>query len=112
MRFYICAVIALILVGTWKTPIDQPRYPKVMAEFPGASLKWVHIAEPEFQKRGLDLDHYTVYVDEHDNTVDVSLASLDANKHASTRGSSGAYPAYDVQIDKAQKKVLRSYYQR
>lgn len=110
MRFYICAVIALISLGTWNVPIARTKYPRITAEFPGASLKWVHIAEPEFQKRGLDLDHYTVYVDEHDKTVDVSLDSLDADPRAF--GSSGTYPAYDVEIDKAQKKVLRSYYQR
>ena len=57
----------------------QPKYPRVLAEFPGASLKWVHIAEPEFQKRGLSLDHYTVSVLEHKDAVDVSLTSLDAS---------------------------------
>ena len=81
-----------------------------MAEFPGGSLKWVHLAEPEFQRKGLDLDHYIVSVAENDKTVDVSLTSFDANKQG--RGSSGTYPAYDVEIDKVQKKIIRSYYER
>lgn len=112
MRTCIFAVFALIFVGTWKTPDAQPKYPKVAAEFPGASLKWVHIAEPEFQKRGINLDHYTVSVIEDDKTVDVSLISLDADRHASVRGSSGTYPGFAVEIDKAQKKVLSSSYVR
>jgi hypothetical protein len=88
----------------------QPKYPRVMAEFPGASLKWVHVAEPEFQKRGLNLNHYTVSVVEHKDTVEVILTSFDASKQA--RGSSGTYPAFEVEIAKADDKVIRSNYVR
>lgn len=84
--------------------------PKVTAEFPGASLKWVHIAEAEFQRKKLDVDKYTVSVVEESNSVTVSLSSLDSVP--GTRGSSGIYSAYTVEISKKDLKILRSNYVR
>ena len=110
MRTCLCVAIALISAGIWTAPIAQSKHSTITAEFPGASLKWVRIAEPEFQKRGLDLDHYIVYVGEYDKTVIVSLASPDADPNA--RGSSGTYPGYEVEISKSEKKILSSHYVR
>ncbi len=90
----------------------QPKYPKVMAEFPGASLKWVHIAEPEFRQRELDLEHYMVSVLEYKETVDVLLVSVDASTSPEARGSSGTFPAFTVEISRADDKVIRAYYVR
>jgi len=86
--------------------------PEGASQFPGTSLKWVHAAEPEFQKRGLNLDHYTVSVLEHKDTVEVSLRSLDASTSPEVRGSSGTYPAFAVEISRVDDKVIRAYYVR
>ena len=67
-------------------------------------------AEPEFQRRKLDLNKYTVSVIEERDSVAVVLKSLDAIE--GVRGSSGSYPGYEVEISKKDLKVVRSNYVR
>jgi len=113
MRTAICVVaIVLFSMCTWRASMAQPKYPRVIAEFPGASLKWVHVAEPEFRKKGLNPEHYVVSVLEYKDTIDVSLTSIDASTSPEVRGSSGTYPAFDVEIAKVDGKVIRAYYVR
>lgn len=88
----------------------QSNPPKVMAEFSGASLKWIHAAEPEFQQKKLDLDKYTVLVVEQGDSVTVILKSTDSVEGA--RGSTGKYPGYEVEISKENLKILLSNYVR
>jgi len=88
----------------------QSNTPKMMAEFPGASLKWVRAAEPEFQQKKLDLDKYTVLVVEREDSVTVILKSTDSVE--GSRGSTGKYPGYEVEISKKDLKILRSNYVR
>lgn len=90
--------------------MGQTLYPKTIAQFPGASLKWVNIAQPEFRNRGLDLDHYTVSIADDKDRVDVTLRSINGSKQA--RGSSATHPAFTVEIAKASRKVIRAYYVR
>jgi len=101
------SVLVIILCGA---STAQTSGTKVIAEFPGTALKWVHAAEPEFERRNLDLAKYNVSVVEERDSVTVALALLDANPHA--RGSSGSYPGYAVEIGKKDLRVLRSYYVR
>lgn len=108
-RFAWAMMVAISVLG-WSSPTAQSNPPKVKAEFPGASLKWVHAAEPEVQRRKLDLDNYTVSVIEEDDSVAVSLTSPDAAKGA--RGSTGSYPGYEVEISKKDMTVVRSNYIR
>src|SRR5690348_3163704 len=82
--------------------IAQTSRPKLEARFPGAALKWVHAAEPDFQRRHLDLEKYNVSVEEGRDSVIVGLSSPDADPHA--RGSSGTYPDYVVEISKKDLK--------
>lgn len=82
----------------------------VDAELPGKSLKWIHIAEPQFKREKLDLDKYTVTVFEEDESVAVILTSFDAPKRS--RGSGGTYPAYEVEISKKTMKIIRASYVR
>lgn len=113
MRSAICVgAIAVLSMCATMASLAQPRYPRVVAKFPGASLKWVHIAEPEFQKKGINLEHYTVSVLDEKDTVDVVLMSLDASTDPRVMGSSGTYPGFDVEISKANNKVVQSYYVR
>ena len=114
MRSAICVgAIAVLSMCATMASLAQPRYPRVVAKFPGASLKWVHIADPEFQKKGINLEHYTVSVLEDDkDTVDVLLMSLDASTDPRVMGSSGTYPGFTVEISKANDKIVRSYYIR
>lgn len=84
--------------------------PRVTAEFAGASLKWIHAAEPEFQQKKLDLDRYTVLVIEQADSVTVLLKSTDSVEGA--KGSTGKYPSYGVEISKKDMKILSSSYAR
>jgi hypothetical protein len=88
--------------------VAQSGPPKVVAEFSGAFLKWIHAAEPEFQRQKLDLNKYIVSVVEQRDSVTVGLSSVDSVQGA--RGSTGSHPGYEVEISKKDLKVLRSNY--
>lgn len=110
MKTSVWATMAVISILGWRGLMAQPDPPKVIAEFSGASLKWIYAAKPEFQRRKLALDKYTVSVIEHNDSVTVSLASSDSVPGA--MGSSGSYPGFAVEINKKDVKVLRAYYIR
>jgi hypothetical protein len=104
---------ALVIVGSslgFVALIAQSTRPAVIAEFRGASLKWIHIAQPEFEREKLDLDNYTVSVVEENHSVTVVLTALDAVKGAF--GSSGSHPGFEVEISKKDLKVVRSNFIR
>jgi hypothetical protein len=88
----------------------QSTPPKVIAEFSGSSLKWVRTAEPEFERKNLDLDKYTISVVEQNDSVTVALTSSDSVKGA--RGSSGSFLGFVVEINKKDMKIVRSNYIR
>jgi hypothetical protein len=46
----------------------QSNPPKVLAEFRGESLKWIHVAEPELRRKNFDLDKYIISVVEEDDS--------------------------------------------
>ena len=102
-------VVALASLGLC-TSMAQSGPPKPIVEFSGACLKWIYTAEPEFQKRHLDLDRYVVVVAEQDESVVVALKANDADKGA--RGSTGSFPGYEVEINKKDMRVVRSNYVR
>ena len=110
MKRLTLAILVVASILGWTALMAQSVPPKVTAEFPGASLKWVHIAEAEFQRKKLDVSNYTISVVEENNSVTVGLSSLDSVP--GTRGSSGTYPGYVVEISKKDLKVLRSNYVR
>ncbi len=110
MNRFALAIMLVISIPGWSALMAQSNPPKVMAEFTGASLKWIHAAEPEFQRRKFDLDKYTVSVVEQDDSVTVGLRSYDVVKGA--MGSTGSYPGYEVEISKKDLKVVRSNYIR
>jgi len=110
MKIFVWAMVFVILVLGWSEVLAQSTPPRVIAEFAGASLKWIHVAEPELRRNHLNLDKYMVSVTEEDDSVTVSLLATDAVK--GTKGSSGSYPAYAVEISKKDLRVVRSYYQR
>ena len=107
LAFAIIVVASILAMGA---SMVQSHPPRVMAEFPGASLRWVHTAEPEFQREKLDLDKYTVSVVEEDNFVTVSLSSLDNVQGG--RGSTGTSPGYEVEIGRRDLRILRAHYVR
>jgi hypothetical protein len=104
------AVMVMISVLGQSTLMAQSGPPTVVAEFSGASLKWIHVAEPEFQRQKLNLDKYIVSVVEERDSVTVDLRSYDAVRGA--MGSSGSYPGFEVEISKKDMKVVRSNYVR
>ena len=82
----------------------------VEAELPGASLKWIRIAEVEFERNKLNLDRYRISVEEEDDSVIVILTGLKEPKDS--RGSVGPDPGYEVEISKKDRKILSSNFVR
>ena len=103
-------MVTLLSIQGWNGSIAQSNPPRVVAEFPGSCLKWIRAAEPEFQRKQLDLDKYNISVVEQGNSVVVILSSPGSPKGA--RGSIGAHPGYEVEVNKRDLKVLRSNYVR
>ena len=103
-------IMVLVCFSEWRILMAQSNAPKLRAELPGASLKWIHAAEPEFQRRNLDVDNYVVAVSEQNDSVMVTLRSTDTIE--SSRGSTGKHPGYEVEISKRDLKVLRSNFVR
>jgi hypothetical protein len=102
---------ALLLMGcilALTSLMAQSTRSKVIAEFRGSSLRWIHAAEPEFQRRNLDLDKYIVSVAEGDDSVMITLSPPDVVEGA--RRSSGSYPTFVVEVSKKDLKVVRSNY--
>lgn len=110
MKTFVWAMVLVISLLGWTGLFAQSKPSGVMAEFTGASLKWIRAAEPEFQRRKLPLEKYMVSVVDQDDSVVVDLTSLDSAKR--TRGSTGSYPGYEVEIRKKDLKVVRSNYIR
>ena len=96
-------LIATAIVSGGRT---QDKELGVDAELPGKSLKWIHIAERVFPRKGINIDDWTVVVFEEEDTVTVYLR--DPNQPSTTRGGGGL----NVEISKKTKKVLRTYYSR
>jgi hypothetical protein len=110
MRRLAVAIMVVVSILGWSALMAQSDPPRVTAEFPGASLKWIHVAEFEFQRQKLDVDKYTVSVAEQSESVTVGLTSLDSVLGA--RGNTGTYPGYVVEIRKKDLKIVRSNYIR
>src|SRR5579864_9083768 len=108
-RLTLVLVVMIFVLGR-SALVAQSNAPKVVAEFSGASLKWIHVAEPEFHRQKLDLDKYIVSVVEQRDSVTVGLSSVDAVQGA--RGRTGSHPGYEVEITKKDLKVVRSNYIR
>jgi len=106
----LAAAILVASTLTWSGTMTKTSRLGVAAELPGSSLKWIHIAEGEFERKRLDLDKYRVSVVEEKDSVVVILTGLNVPK--GVRGSIGPYPGYEVEISKKDMKVLRSNYTR
>jgi hypothetical protein len=106
-------MVVPISILAWSGLMAQSN-PRLLAKFPGASMKWVHVAEPEFQREKLDLDKYNLSVAEENDSVTVGLMSLDCVDAANSirRGSCGTHPGFVVVIRKNDMHVIRSYYVR
>jgi hypothetical protein len=83
---------------------------QTMAEFPGTSMKWFHIAEPEFKKHHLDLDNCKVVIEENGDLVEVTLQSNDDKPRS--KGSSGSHPDFTVEINRSNLKIVKFYYDK
>jgi hypothetical protein len=108
-RFPAVAVAVTLALG-WASMMTRSHTRRVLAEFPWSTLKWIRVAEPEFERRKLDVDKYTVMVVEGDDSVTVMLRAPGIRKGA--RGSAGAYPDYEVEISKKDLKIVHSNYVR
>ena len=105
-------VTTMVVISTlgWSAAMVRSNSLKVLAEFPGSSLKWIRVAEPEFEREKLDLNKYTISVVDEGDSVAVMLRAADIPKGA--RGNTAGYPGYEVEISKKDLKVLQSNYTR
>ncbi len=106
-------IAAVILATMLFGPImcnAQSGQSKTLARFPGTALKWIQIAQPEFERKNLDVTRYNIVVDESADSVYVSLISPDSNP--SGRGSTGTYPNFEVTINKKNGKVVSASFAR
>ena len=110
MRRFVWAMFLVISLLGMSELLAQSTTPRVIAEFTGVAMKWIHAAEPEFQRRNLNLDEYIISVAAQDDSVMVTLSAPDSVEGA--RGSSGSHPAFVVEIRKKDLKVVRSNYIR
>ncbi len=110
MKRFVWVLVSVISILGAGELCAQSKPARLLAEFSGTSLKWIHAAEPEFQRRNLNLDRYIVTVTELDNSVMVTLSP--PNVVEGMRGSSGSYPTFVVEISKKDMKILRSNYVR
>jgi len=109
MKQILIAVVAIaISCGNYSMAQANPE--RVKTEFPGSCLKWIHLAEVEFEHRNLDVNNYIISVFEKSDSVVISLSSPDQPNGA--RGSTGKYPGFEVEIGAKNLKILRSNYIR
>lgn len=100
-----------LLVATMQTGgAQQQPHVGVLAELPGSLLKWIHIAEPEFERQNLDVSKYVVSVAEDGDSVHVTLTN--PHRKQGVRGNPGPLPEYDVEIRNRDGKVVRQSYIR
>ena len=103
---FLAIVVLLISSGMVSGGTTQQTDSWLRAELPGPSLKWIHIAERVWARKGINVDDFTVKVFEEEDTVTVTLE--DPNLPSTVRGGGGL----NLEISKKAKKVARSYYSR
>jgi hypothetical protein len=111
MKRIVWTIMVLVAILGCSELTGQSK-PRLLAKFPVASLKWIHIAEPVFQREKLDLEKYTVSVTDEADSVTVSLISLDCVEGWKGRGNCGSYSGFVVTVDKKDMHVIRSNYVR
>jgi hypothetical protein len=110
MKIILVTLLLTLSVFKWSATMLQETPPDVTARFPGAALKWVHIAEPEFEREKLDLSKYNVSVVDQENSVVVILRAVGLSENV--MGSMGKYPGYSVEISKKDLKIIQKNYAR
>ncbi len=106
----VIVILTAIVVGSILCSAQSESPVKTVAKFSGTALKWIQIAQPEFERERLDVSRYNVVVDESADEVYVMLISPDSKP--SYRGSSGTYPNFEVTISKKDGKVVNASFAR
>jgi hypothetical protein len=110
MKPMMLAAMLLLSILDWRGAAAHASSLRVIAEFPGVALKWVKIADVEFARQKLDKNNYKIVVVDTDASIVVILDDLE--KLPGTRGSSGKYPGYEVEIRKSDLAIVRSNFVR
>jgi hypothetical protein len=110
MRWILALAVLVVAISASIAASAITSQSRIETQMPGSSLKWIHIAEHEWERKEFDLDKYRVLVVEEENSVTVILRGL--NEPKGTLGSIGPDPGYEVEISKKTYKVLRSNYVR
>lgn len=77
----------------------------------GRNVLFLEAALPEIKKRKLNLELYRVSFKETAEAVIILMHDIDTPA-GSSRGSSGKHPAYEIEMHKETKKILKSAYVR
>jgi hypothetical protein len=109
MRNFI--LIAIVACCCLRCSEAVERADFVKAEFPGSSLKWIHIAEAQFRRQKLDVDKYTVCLIYRDDSVVVMLENP-GTEDIKSYGNPGPLPEYEVEISKKDSKIIHANYIR
>jgi hypothetical protein len=106
MRTTLFIMMIAIFTARWDGSAPPAPPLKVMAELPGASLKWIRAAQPEIEREKLDVNKYFITVTEEDDSVSIILTS------SRPRGDPGPLPGFEVEINKKDMRVIKSNYIR
>lgn len=110
MRRNALFAISIFVAAVQSGAAQQRPNVGVKVELPGSSLKWIHLAEPEFERQNLDVSKYVVTVAEDGDSVHVTLTN--PRRKQGVRGNPGPLPEYDVEIRRTDGKVVRQSYIR
>jgi hypothetical protein len=103
------SVSILLLVGVLGS-VQAGEHMKKVGTISGAVLEVVQVAIPKLREKQLNPDDYEVSVFETDSSFVVLFD--DPNRPAGQRGSTEKVPAFEVEIAKADRRVVRANFVR
>jgi hypothetical protein len=104
------SALALPLSLGGSLALSQADGPKLTAVVPGASIKWLEIANSETRRKHLNPDNFSVSVVEANGLAIVIFKSV--NAPAQTKGNGLSRIGYEVQIRKSDAKIVHSNFLR
>jgi hypothetical protein len=110
MKMAALAIAVLAIAVQTGSAIRQSHEGGISVQLPGSALKWIHIAEKEFERQKLDVSKYDVTVTEENDTVSVSLTN--PHRPQGIRGNPGPLPEFTVDISKSNAELIRRRYVR
>ena len=108
-RRSLIAIAGLVFLGR-RMSLAQEVRPGTAVKFPGTYLKLLRVAEQKLIQEGLKPDNYMISLFEEHDRLAVIFRSVDSPE--GVKGSGGTYPAYSVEIRKADAKIVSANFER